>query len=120
MPQSTLEYTANITQAVDWRALFAEIHQTLVEIIETSITSCKSRVRCCDTFIVGDGTPEHAFVYLNVHVLNGRDKAVRIQLSQALMAILKRYFAPSLESLQCQLSVNVVEIDSDIYSRHSA
>ena len=120
MPQSTLEYTANITQHIDWAALFADIHQILVQTVGTALRSCKSRVRRCDTFFIGDNAPEHAFVYLDVHILSGRDKAVRAELSQALMAVLQQYFAPSLDTLQCQLSVNVSEIDSEIYSRHTA
>jgi len=120
VPQLTLEYTANITQQIDWSSLFTEVHHTLVHTLETSLVSCKSRIRCCDHFFIGDGAPDHAFVYLNVHVLSGHDKTTQMQLSQALMDILKRYFALSHDIFKCQLSVNVVEMDNEVYLKHTA
>ena len=54
MPQLTLEYTTNIATDWDYRYFLHQLHEIIINTIDTKIERCKSRVVQHDQFYVGD------------------------------------------------------------------
>ncbi|HEY1058307.1 MAG TPA: 5-carboxymethyl-2-hydroxymuconate isomerase [Limnobacter sp.] len=77
----------------------------------------KSRVVRCDSFRVGVDSHEeetHAFVAARLAVLSGREFSLREHLGLLLQRTLERCLA-GFDHLQVQLTVEVVEIESELY-----
>lgn len=115
MPQVTLEYSNNISQTVDFDAVFRAIHQLLVKVIDANIESCKSRAVEQSHYFIGSGGDKKAFVYLHIEMLAGRALEKRQALGEQAQALLKEYYIPSSKDLELQISVRVSDMDSDTY-----
>ena len=63
MPHLTLEYSSNVTQEVDFQALFLELHQMVAEHGDTLVANCKSRAYRLDDYLVASGEAGAAFVF---------------------------------------------------------
>ncbi len=83
MPHAVLEYTSNITQKIQFKAVFAALHTLLQDIAHADIESCKSRANKLEEFYIGDGSATQAFVHLDISLLAGRTQAAKEQLGQA-------------------------------------
>ena len=68
MPHLTLEYSDNLPAPVDFGALFASLHEALVEIGSFRLADLKSRAVPHSCFRVGAGSPESVFVHLTVAI----------------------------------------------------
>jgi 5-carboxymethyl-2-hydroxymuconate isomerase len=118
MPHLVLEYSANVVDAPDFKVLFRELHEALLEFESFGLLDIKSRAVRHTDYCLGDGDPRHAFVHLNFQLLSGRDVSVRQRMMQACVKVLSKHFARSLEHLECQLSVEMREMDRSTYIKH--
>ena len=110
MPQLILEYSGNIIEKNNLPNLLLKCHQVLTDNLPTEIAGCKSRAVQRDTFCVGDGSPNHAFVHVNLQVLPGRSLEVLQKVGNHLMQALKDYFAESLKKFKLQLTIEISEL----------
>lgn len=117
MPHVVLEYSANVLETVDHTALFGELHQAVLELQAFPQLDIKSRAMRCTDYYMGDGSPEAAFVHLRFSLLAGRDISVRQRLVQTCMRVLTAYFAGSIAQLQCQVTVELREMDRATYAK---
>lgn len=116
MPHVRLEYTRNIDeQQVSFGVLFAELHEVLVDAAGVDVGNCKSRAIGLDTYWIGEGHADNAFVHLEVAVFTGRPVEVRRELGERCLDVLKRHFARALDELQLQLTVQVREMGRETY-----
>jgi 5-carboxymethyl-2-hydroxymuconate isomerase len=115
MPHITLEYTYNIDQSIEFRALFAELHQMLASVAGVSIDNCKSRAICLDTYHIGDGEAQNAFVHLEIQLLEGRSAELKQEIGARGLQVLKRYFAGSLGKLDLQITLEVRDMQRQAY-----
>jgi len=104
MPHLTLEYTDNVGQSIDFHALFAELHHMLASVAGISIDNCKSRAVCLDTYHVGDGQAQSAFVHLEIRLLEGRSAELKREIGARGLQVLERYFAGSLGERDLQIT----------------
>ena len=117
MPHLYLDYSSNVTQIVDFRALFKDVHAVLVDVDGVPINNCKSRAVRRDDFYIGDGDQAHAFVHLQVSALAGRGDDVKATINQRALRILEKYYQASLEQLKLQLSVEFRDIERSSYAK---
>ncbi len=120
MPQITLEYTANIEQAVNFSSLFSSMHQILSELGGVRIQNCKSRAICQDRYLIGDGAEQHAFVHVDVMLVAGRSQEWIQRLGNALLAALEETFAASKQNLELQITVNFSDVIRERYFKYPA
>ncbi|MDH3376091.1 MAG: 5-carboxymethyl-2-hydroxymuconate Delta-isomerase [Gammaproteobacteria bacterium] len=120
MPQITLEYTANIEQAVNFSSLFSSMHQILSELGGVRIQNCKSRAICRDRYLIGDGAEQHAFVHVNVLLVAGRSQEWIQRVGSALLEALEDAFAASKQSLDLQITVNFSDMIREHYFKYPA
>ena len=117
MPHCLLEYSANVVDDIDAVALFNQLHRSLAEIEAIVLDDLKSRSICRDHFVVGDGSPQNAFVSLKVSLLTGSDISVRQRVVQSSLKVLEQAFARTLQEKACHLSVEVAEIERSTYAK---
>jgi len=117
MPHCLLESSDNLLDPPDWAALLREINQTLVATGLFTEADIKSRAIQHATFVIGDGSPDQAFVTLNLQLLGGRGDAVKARISEALLAVLERAFPRTLGGMKCSLTVQITDIHQPSYRR---
>ena len=106
MPHIILEYSENLPELPDFRALFDDIHQTLNRLGGIRLDNCKSRARRAEHVYVGDGDPDNAFIHLAIEFVEG-------------VELLRRYYHLHLSD-RLQITVRVAEISLDYYFKDPA
>ncbi|QQZ43490.1 5-carboxymethyl-2-hydroxymuconate Delta-isomerase [Pseudomonas sp. SK3(2021)] len=117
MPHLYMEYTANLPQLDADKALLRFNH-ALVASGQFAEYDIKSRARKVETFRVGTGLGERAFVHVKLSLLSGRSPQIKKQLSQSLLAVLQELCEwPA--GVELQLAVEILDIDRDSYGKLS-
>jgi 5-carboxymethyl-2-hydroxymuconate isomerase len=115
LPHLRLEYSSNIKEQLEEKKLFSACHHVLEKVANANPLQCQSRVVCFDTFYVGNGSENEAFIYLEISLLEGRTQAMLEEAGNQIREILKSYFAHSLQHLTVQLAVRIVEMEKVHY-----
>ena len=116
MPHLTLEYSANVPEPDDMREIMLEMHRVLNETGGIRLENCKSRARCLDSFVVGDGSPDNAFLHLDVRFMEGRSEAAKQAIANELLQVLKDKFLVG--NLDLQITVEIRDILANSYFKH--
>ncbi|AZE47347.1 putative 5-carboxymethyl-2-hydroxymuconate delta isomerase [Pseudomonas chlororaphis] len=117
MPHLHMEYTANLPQLDADKALLRFNH-ALVASGQFAEYDIKSRARKVETFRVGTGLGERAFVHVKLSLLSGRSPQIKKQLSQSLLTVLQELCEwPA--GVELQLAVEILDIDRDSYGKLS-
>ena len=115
MPHLTLEYSDNLPAPVDFGALFARLHEALVETGSFRLADLKSRAVPHPCFRVGAGSPESVFVHLTVAIFAGREPAQQKEIGERLLAILKAAFGRAWIERPCDFTVELREMRREGY-----
>ncbi|AZD06895.1 putative 5-carboxymethyl-2-hydroxymuconate delta isomerase [Pseudomonas chlororaphis] len=117
MPHLHMEYTANLPQLDADKALL-RLNNALVASGQFAEYDIKSRARKVETFRIGTGLGERAFVHVKLSLLSGRSPEIKKQLSQSLLAVLQELCEwPS--GVELQLAVEILDIDRESYGKLS-
>lgn len=114
MPHLTLELSSNIEEK-NILSLFKYCHSILSKMLPTEIHSCKSRSIVYDTYYIGDGKPNNAFVHLTVKIMPGRSPSTLKELSESIMNLLKNHFNESLKKLNLQITLEIIELQKTYF-----
>jgi len=117
MPHLTLEYTKNLQSKIEFKEIFSKIHGEIIETGEFVLDDIKSRAICIDNYFIGNGDPEKGFVHLRISILDHRDENLKNRLSKALLQVLSNYLEINTKGNKCQITVEVVNINSSCYSK---
>ena len=115
MPHLTLEYSDNLPAPVDFDALFARLHEALVEIGSFRLADLKSRAVPRPCFRVGAGSPESVFVHLTVAIFAGRPPAQQQEIGERLLTLLQAAFEPAWSGRPCDFTVELREMRREGY-----
>jgi 5-carboxymethyl-2-hydroxymuconate isomerase len=115
MPQLTLEYTNNVSDPVDFDALFSRLHDILSEVAGIRIDNCKSRAVQLSDYRVGTGDAAGAFVHVDVAILAGRPLEIRQEIGRRMLESLREAYAGGLADLALQITVEVRDMEKDLY-----
>ena len=117
MPHLTLEYSANL-DGFDAGATLRALNAALAASGHFNETDIKSRALRFDTFAVGTSPAPRAFVHAKLAVLSGRTTDVKRELSEQVLAELKRHVvAPP--GTHLQLSAEILELERESYAKAS-
>jgi len=119
MPHLVLEYTSNITPQIPFKAVFAALHILLQDIAQADIDSCKSRAEKRDEYHIGSGSPNQAFVHLEISMLAGRTELAKKQLGQAALTVLEQHFHDEAKKLALQITVKITDMPTELYFKSS-
>ena len=118
MPNILLEYSTNVSEVVDYKLLFIEIHKILNEVAGIKLDNCKSRVSEIERFHIGDGHPSNAFVQMSISFIAGRSDEVKQNVGEACLDCLKQFYEKSMEKLDLQLTVELIDIRREDYFKY--
>lgn len=117
MPHCIIEYSSNVPDDVDFHAFFRDLHALMVGTGQVQLDQIKSRWIRHDNFLVGDGSPQHGFVYLHIAMLNGRSESVRKNIADSALELLQRFFPRAQRDLVCSITVEVREIERSTHAK---
>lgn len=117
MPHLFLEYTDNLRDTVEIPSLFLSIHQALVEVGDFRMSDFKSRALLHRNFLIGDGSSDQAFVNLDIRTFPGKSDLMKRAISEAALAALATRFPKTLATCDCDISVQISELDRQSYAR---
>jgi 5-carboxymethyl-2-hydroxymuconate isomerase len=115
MPQLVLEFSSNVFEKTNLNMLFQQCHSHLEKMLPTDINSCKSRAIECDTYYIGNGKENDAFIHLSLKVFPGRSMETFEKIGNAMMEILKNYFSNSLNKLNLQITIEIMELQKTYF-----
>jgi len=118
MPHLMLEYSANVPAPRDFRPLFTELHRIVHEVGGVRLGNIKSRARRCDDYLIADGAAEHAFVHLEVWLLDRNALAQQQAVGRALLPPLRQAFAEAERRFSLQVTVQVRDVHRAAYFKH--
>ncbi len=116
MPHLILEVSANVIETNDkLKHTLSLCHVLLVDKISTKLENCKGRILLHDLVVFGDNNSgRQAFAHLSVKMLKGRSAQLLKETACQLKAILQGELVKSIEHLNLDISVEIVEL-SDYY-----
>ncbi len=117
MPHLWLEFSSNVTQPVPFDELFSRLHEALARTAGVPVEACKSRTIARSTFWVGEGRPNQAFVHLGIGLLAGRPPEKHREITAACLEVLAVAYAPSLQALDLQITVEVRGMERESYQK---
>lgn len=117
MPHLHLEYSANV-QPLDVKATLTALNTALIGTGQVKQPyDVKSRARCVDDFVVGEGNNNGAFLYLHVALMSGRTDQVKRDIAEILMQVLQQHAPMHSTEIALQLAVEVRDMDSLNYQK---
>jgi 5-carboxymethyl-2-hydroxymuconate isomerase len=117
MPHVITEYSANLEGVVDVPRLVKELHETAIASGLFQVGGIRSRAKKRDIYVVADGDPSNAFVYVVARIAPGRPIEKRKAFGEALLASASKRLDPVFKSRGLSLSVEVQELDEQLTFR---
>jgi 5-carboxymethyl-2-hydroxymuconate isomerase len=113
VPHITVEYSANLQEAVSIAKLVDHVHRAVLATGTFKLGAVRTRAEGRDIFVIADGDPQNAFINVIARIGRGRPPEKRRGLGEAIMAVLDRETATLGRSRGLALSVYIEEIDED-------
>ncbi|KAF2393359.1 5-carboxymethyl-2-hydroxymuconate Delta-isomerase [Pseudomonas frederiksbergensis] len=116
MPHLHMEYTANLP-GLNADVALIRLNNTLVGSGQFAAEhDIKSRALKVETFKVGTGLGERAFVHVKLALLSGRSPQIKKQLSDSLLAVVQDLCEWPTD-VEVQLCVEILDIDRESYTK---
>ncbi|MEO5846050.1 MAG: 5-carboxymethyl-2-hydroxymuconate isomerase [Caldimonas sp.] len=125
MPHVVIQYTTNIGR----EAAIGTLCKTLAEIVVAQRDGAGARVfpiggtrvlaYPTPDFAVADGAADRAFVYLNVRIAPGRERALVVATGEALIAAVRAHFAEIFASRPVGITLQIDEGAPVFDAKHS-
>ena len=127
MPHLVILYTPNIEPKTDLSALCRSLADTMLGLRDEAdkpvfpIGGTRVLAYPAAHFAVADGKGDYGFMYLNVRMASGRSDAVKKEVGDRLLAVVKQHFAPIFETEWIGITLQVDETPGQVYDgKHSS
>ena len=94
MPHLTLEYSANLTADVDMAAFCTVMRDAMVETGIFPLGGIRVRAFPCETYVIADGDPAHAYLHMICRAGHGRAEDVRVAAAETIYAAAEAFLKP--------------------------
>lgn len=115
MPHCIIEYSSNVKDSVNFPEFFKRLHELLASSSDIQLDQLKSRWLRREDYFIGDGSPQNAFVYLQISLMTGRTLELRKQLGQSALDLLASYFPRTQAELSCSMTVEMREMERETH-----
>jgi 5-carboxymethyl-2-hydroxymuconate isomerase len=119
MPHLIVEYSSNLDDRLDIRALVGVVHDAAVATGIFELKQIRTRAERREVYVLANGDPENAFVLVTVRMLRGRDQETRRRVGDAIFRALGQYLQPVAEQAPLAVSLEVQEIDPVAFARNN-
>jgi 5-carboxymethyl-2-hydroxymuconate isomerase len=113
MPHVIVEYSANIEAELPPSRLVEEIHQAAMASGIAEPVAIRTRLMRREHYRVGDGSPENAFVHIDIRARRGRTLEQKKAAVQAIYDQANKTLDPVFKARPLALTVEIHEIDPD-------
>ena len=127
MPHLVILYTPNLEPKTDLDALCRALADTMLALRDEAdkpvfpIGGTRVLAYPAAHYAVADGKGDYGFMYLNVRMATGRSEAVKKEVGDKLLAVVKRHFAPIFENEPIGITLQVDESPGQVYDgKHSS
>lgn len=120
MPHFTFEYSANLEQQVDLKAMSQLILNTALDTGFFDIGAVRVRGVRCDIYTVADDLPENGFIDLSLRLGEGRSQQDKEAIGEAIFTALQDYLAGPLSQPHFALSFEIREINASLSWKRNA
>ena len=120
MPHLTVEYSANIEEAIDVETLLETLHAAALATGVFPAGGIRVRAFRAEHYRIADCDPANGYVHVTARVGHGRARDVLAAAGEQIFAALTRHLAALYESSPLALSLNVEELDPELsYKRNN-
>jgi 5-carboxymethyl-2-hydroxymuconate isomerase len=120
MPHFTMEYSSNLDGAVDFQALCAKVHATIMASGLFELGAVRVRAIRCEAYAVADLLPQNGFIDMAFRIGKGRSDAEKRETGEAIFAAVTQFLAPLFETPHFALTLEIREIDPDLSWKKNA
>ena len=127
MPHLVILYTPNIEPRTDLNALCRSLADTMLSLRDEAdkpvfpIGGTRVLAYPAAHYAVADGKGDYGFMYLNVRMASGRSDAVKKEVGDSLLEVVKRHFAPIFDKEPIGITLQVDESPGQVYdAKHSS
>ena len=113
MPHVIVEYSANIEADIAPQRLVEEIHSAAITSGIAEPVAVRTRLMRRDDYPVGDGSPENAFVHIDIRARKGRTLEQRKAMVQTIYDQANKTLDHVFKARPLALTVEIHEIDPD-------
>jgi len=114
LPHLTLEYSANLENAVDIKALCQLLRDTLLDTQLFEMGAIRVRALRAEIFVVADDLPQNSFLDASLRIGAGRKPEEKTHLGELLMTAMNEFLQTKLETPHFALSLEIKEIDAQL------
>lgn len=111
MPHLTIEYSANLAENVEMQAFCMHMRDAMVESGIFPLGGIRIRAFPCETYVIADGAPEHAYLHMMCRVGHGRDEQTRLNAADGLYSAAEAFLAEKTAARPFALSLDFAELD---------
>lgn len=120
MPHIIVEHSNSISKEQALNLGF-QVQIEMVKIIEGNFDpdQCKIRSLSFDDFFIGKKSQKDAdFIHITIKILKGRSLEVRQKLARQMVIFTENFYKLHInKKLQCDISIDIVEMNSDSYQK---
>ena len=127
MPHLVILYTPNIEPRTDLSALCRSLADTMLSLRDEAgkpvfpIGGTRVLAYPAAHYAVADGKGDYGFMYLNVRMATGRSEAVKKEVGDSLLAVVKQHVAPIFDQEPIGITLQVDESPGQVYDgKHSS
>jgi 5-carboxymethyl-2-hydroxymuconate isomerase len=113
MPHVIVEYSANIEAEISPQHLVEEIHGAAITSGIAEPVAVRTRLKRREHYRVGDGSPENAFVHIDIRARKGRTLEQRKAMVQAIYDQANKTLDVVFRARPLALTVEIHEIDPE-------
>jgi 5-carboxymethyl-2-hydroxymuconate isomerase len=112
MPHIVVEYSANLEEELDIRALLQKIHAAVLASGVFKVGAVRTRAERREVYLIADGDPDNAFIHIEIRMAPGRDATERKSVAQGVLDTIAAETRDVFARAGLGLSVEVREIDN--------
>lgn len=119
MPHIIIEHSKNIL-VKDSLEIGKEIQKIMALIAEGNFDPDQCKIRCLayQDYVVGLGKNDQNFIHISIKILSGREVAIRKKLAVQSFEFAKIFYKNlNLPQKRCDISVDVIEVDREVYQK---
>lgn len=120
MPHFTMEYSSNLDATVDFPALCAAVHETIMATGLFELGAVRVRALRAEAYAVADLLPENSFIDMSFRIGRGRSTEEKKRTGDAIFATVTDFLAPLFKTPHFALTLEIREIDPDLSWKKNA
>jgi len=119
MPHIIIEHSKNILEKESLE-IGRKIQKIMAGIVEGNFDPDQCKIRCLayQNYIVGLEKNDENFIHISIKILSGREVAIRKKLALETFEYAKKFYQDlKLPQKRCDISVDVIEVDREVYQK---